>query len=109
MSDTRESVRVADWLATRTPQPPAALSSQLIEAVGDTSCKRSALAATLVEMAGKILPLIGNDRESATRLLVADALITYAMEAAADHCDDLEQSALATAQLISRVVGTSAR
>jgi hypothetical protein len=44
---------------------------------------------------------VGNDRSSADDLLVADALITYAMEAAADDCEQLDAIASRIAYRIS--------
>lgn len=84
MNERRESILLSDWLAARTPRPPDALISALIRIVGDTACSESAIAPTLIEKAKTLLSTVSADRDGALDLLTADALITYAMEAAAN-------------------------
>jgi hypothetical protein len=103
MTDYRESVRVADWLASRAPLPPAALAKRIADAVGDVTCSRAALPAALVDHALGLLRSIGSTRDSADDLLAADALITYAMEAAAKSCRDLDSIAADAALRISSI------
>lgn len=100
MSDG-ESIRLADWLASRTPLPPPALAARIAAAVGDASCTKAALPGTLVEQALGFLKLIGDARESADDLLAADALITYAMEAATENCRQLDAIAADAAKRIA--------
>jgi len=83
---------LSDWLASRTPRPPQELSARLEQIVGDDACKDYEIAETLVAKAKGILSNVGNDRTAALELLAADALITYAMEAAAES-DSVERVA----------------
>ena len=103
MNEPGQSIRLSDWLDSRSPRPPAALSERLAQIVGDTVCGENDLSATLINEAGKILAIIGDDRSAATDLLAADALITYAMESAAETGDDLESVAAAAASRIAAV------
>lgn len=84
MSERGESIRLTDWLASRSPSPPRELSDRLKEIVGDASATVEELPYTLIRSGLEILTTVGEDRAAATDLLAADALITYAMEAAAD-------------------------
>lgn len=101
MTEPRESVRVADWLALRVPAPPAALAALIVRSVGDVECERAMLPATLVDRALLLLKSIGSTRDSADDLLAADALITYAMEAAVENCTDFETIAANAASEIA--------
>ena len=101
MSDAGESVRLADWLASRTPPPPPELAARIKASVGDASCSRAALPGKLVEHSLHFLKSIGDARESADDLLTADALITYAMEAAAENCQHLDALAADAAKRIA--------
>jgi hypothetical protein len=60
------------------------LTSALNRIVGDTTCTEHDLASTLIAKAKARLSTVGSDRTAAVDLLAADALITYAMEAAAE-------------------------
>ena len=102
MAEPRESVRVVDWLSSRAPAPPAALAKRINETVGEATCPPEMLPATLVERALTLLKSINSDRESADDLLAADALITYAMEAAAESCADLDSIAARAAMDIAQ-------
>ena len=100
---------MADWIRTRTPSAPEALSRRLIEIVGDdVSESPSALPAALVARAEDVLADIGNDRASATDLLAADALITYAMEAAAELSLDVDAIASDAAMRLAMVASRGA-
>ncbi len=78
---------VERWLGERTPPMPHELEGWIFPALssGDT------LVGSLVESGAqeltKALAASGRVRESAFHLLAADALITYACEAAADEGD----------------------
>jgi hypothetical protein len=83
------------WLAARRPAPPPALRARLAEvlpagAVGVDACLRAGEA--LLE---RLLEDDCASRGSALDLLVADALVTYAFEAAADEPTVLEARATA--------------
>ena len=101
MSDAGESVRLADWPASRTPPPPPALAARITASVGDVTCSRAALPGKLVEHALHFLKSIGDARESADDLLTADALITYAMEATTENCQHLDALAADAAKRIA--------
>jgi hypothetical protein len=82
---------VGTWLATREPAPPAELSARLHEVLGprlDESAERApeVLLDAATALLGSLLDGAGG-RESALDLLTADALATYAYEAAADSPD----------------------
>jgi hypothetical protein len=98
---SRESVRVVDWLASRVPAPPHGLAIIITSQVGDVECERAKLPATLVEHGLRLLQSIGSTRDSADDLLAADALITYAMEAAIENCVDFESFAAQAAREIA--------
>jgi hypothetical protein len=75
------------WLAVREPAPPEELRPML--ALGSVSGE--SISATLGEASvirlNEVLARPGRDREGAFHLLAADALLTYACEAAADEED----------------------
>ncbi|MFN2563826.1 MAG: hypothetical protein ABR499_02280 [Gemmatimonadaceae bacterium] len=80
---------IAEWLATRTPAPPPALMSRVREALGAGADEDRALATDrCLDAAERIVAGLLRDgrvgRESAPDLLTADALVTYAFEAASD-------------------------
>jgi hypothetical protein len=102
MNGTSESVRIVDWLAARVPAPPAALAKIISERVANVECDRYAMPGHLVDAAMRILNELGDGRESANDLLAADALITYAMEAAGEHHDDLREFSMRVAERLSR-------
>jgi hypothetical protein len=94
VSDPSTTVRsLREWLADRQPTPPATLAARLGEvlpadAAGADGCLEAGEA--LLER------LLADDcaaRGSALDLLVVDALVTYAFEAAADDPTTLEARA----------------
>ena len=87
MDETGESVRIVDWLATRVPAPPAALAKIIAAHVDTVDCDMQSLPDHLVDAAVRILNSLRDGRESANDLLAADALVTYALEAAAEQGD----------------------
>ena len=96
-----------EWLGSRTPPPPRRLSERLNAAVEDITVNGPGqLPRSLVEAASAILR--GTLEQSSTErngaaaldLLAADAFITYAVEAAAEDC---EQFAALTDQMIARL------
>lgn len=96
---------MSDWLASRTPRPPEELSAKLKEIVGDGECGAHELSLVLITKAKAALSSVGNDRSAAVDLLVADALITYAMEAAAD-LDSVDSAARYAMNEIASVVNS---
>lgn len=100
MSQRAESIRLSDWLASRDPAPPTELSDRLKEAVSDSSTTVDELPYALLRKGLEILSHVGEDRAAAVDLLTADALITYAMEAAAES-GNVEDAALHAMREIS--------
>lgn len=107
MPKAGEAIRLSEWIRTRVPAPPEALSQRLTEIVGDAvAASKASLPESLIDRAAELLTHIGNDRSAATDLLAADALITYAMEAAAEYSLDVdaiaERAAITIATVSSR-------
>lgn len=78
---------VAAWLAERQPAPPPALARRIGEALGDSAQRDAAETADVCLAAGErlVTTVLGEDdasRDRALDLLTADALVTYAFEAA---------------------------
>ena len=96
-----------EWLALRTPPPPPRLAARLDAAVSDvTASSRGLMPLSLVESAsailGQTLAQSSTERNgtAALDLLAADALISYAVEAAAEDC---ERFAALTDEMIARL------
>jgi hypothetical protein len=82
-------VTVGEWLVRRLPAPPAALRARLESALGPALGRDDAHATDILLEAAEALVrgLMRGDaasRQSALDLLAADALVTYAFEAAAE-------------------------
>jgi len=83
---------VASWVAARTPPPPGALARRIAGALGPQGAAPAAdapeacldAAERLVRRVLDAGPAAERARETALDLLCADALVTYAFEAAAD-------------------------
>ena len=85
---------IAAWLDARRPVPPAALRACIDAALGDAlhgeaidageECLRAG-----ERLAGSLLRRNATTRESALDLLAADALVTYAFEAASERPSEL--------------------
>ena len=86
-------VGVRDWLESRVPPPPAALARILATVVGDARCSIPDIPVLLVERAEQLIAKLSSGRESANELLAADALITYALEAATENAASIEKVA----------------
>jgi len=91
-------VTVGDWLDARQPSAPARLAARIEAAIGIGRSEPSSRAAEvcidacerlLADVAARPSP----GRESALDLLAADALATYALEAAAETPASLESRA----------------
>jgi hypothetical protein len=98
-----ESIRIADWLASREPSPPQLLAQMLADIVHDERCASTDLPEALMTHATTLLGDVGDDRAAAIHLLAVDALITYAMEAAAECNADFDAFASAAANRIASV------
>lgn len=80
---------IGEWLDTRTPAPPDALAARLRAALGSEVERDArelpdrALDAALA-LLGALMARECTERDQALDLLAADALVTYAFEAASD-------------------------
>lgn len=102
---------LSDWLASRTPSPPPRLAARLAAAVpasessdpDDTPRSLIAAAATILQAT---VDQPGNERNgtAALDLLAVDALVTYAVEAAAEDC---EKFAALTDEMILRLAAVT--
>ena len=91
---------VSGWLDARRPVPPAALRARIDAAVGPALHEDATDVAEVCLVAGerlmqRLLRDNATSRESALDLLAADALVTYAFEAASDRPADLAARASA--------------
>jgi hypothetical protein len=101
-------VTVADWLATRTPEPPAELAERVRRALGPM-LERSAreVPDAALAAAEAMLRELRRDgcacRAQALDLLAVDALVTYAFEAASEEPDALAARADAAMRRIAEL------
>jgi hypothetical protein len=84
---------VGDWLASRTPAPPDLLRARIIAALGIHAEQSVADSeAVCLDAAERVLARLFSDgfaaRGDAPDLLAADALVTYALEFAAEVPED---------------------
>ncbi len=96
----------ADWLAERRPIPPVALAERIAHLVTnprDDCDLPETLTNAAEETLRALLRLNATDRAGALDLLAADALVTYAFEAAADSPDALERRATEAMRRLSSV------
>lgn len=99
---------VAEWLATRTPPPPPALMDRVRHALGaavndDHTHAADRCAAAAERIVASLLREGRTGRESAADLLAADALVTYAFEAASDDPTRLTERARAVMTRLARL------
>jgi hypothetical protein len=83
------TVTISDWLDGREHQPPDALAARIRASLGAaTASGAESLAPRFIELAEAIARRVvdhgGSDRSDASDLLLADALVTYAFEYAAE-------------------------
>jgi hypothetical protein len=89
---------VGDWLRSRTPPPPDLLRSRIVFALGDAADQDvDATEAVCLDAAERVLTRLfgegSGERHEAADLLAADALVTYALEFAADLPERFEPHA----------------
>lgn len=89
---------VAAWLSSREPAPPSALTERLRAALGTQASRDAREAADVCLAAGErllasVLENASASRECALDLLAADALVTYAFEAASSSPGELAERA----------------
>jgi hypothetical protein len=109
---TVRGMTVRDWLDTRRPAPPAALDAEVRRALGpalggDVSTVREASLAAAESLLADALAAGCRERAQAIGLLAADALVTYAFEAAADEPASLGERAALAVRRLARLAASS--
>ena len=102
---------VGEWLDGRTPAPPPVLRARIREALGDASAASAHGVADLClgaaeRLVGALLAGDCTSRDCALDLLTADALVTYAFEAAEQSPGDLVPRAAAAMRRIAALGAT---
>lgn len=102
---------VSDWLDGRTPAPPPALRAHIRDALADASTASvervgDACLAAAERLVGALLAGDCTSRDCALDLLTADALVTYAFEAAEQSSGDLVPRAAAAIRRIAALGAT---
>jgi hypothetical protein len=102
------------WVAAHAEQPPVALRARLDAILNATPAATGAPVAPALFEAGEalletILRSGSTQRDAALDLLTADALVTYAFEAAAEDAATLDARAAAAMRAIAAVVDASPR
>ena len=95
------------WLDARDPAPPAALAARVQAAVDLPAAPPSAIPAAALDAGVATLAAVlgdgGTTRASAIDLLAADALVTWAFEAAAESPGELDALAADAMERIARL------
>jgi uncharacterized membrane protein len=104
---------VGAWLAGRTPPPPPLLGARITLALGDATDDDVAdTARVCLEAAQRVLRRLidagGGERGEAADLLAADALVTYALEFAAEVPDQFAGDAAGAMTRLGGLYGTVA-
>ncbi len=99
---------VGQWLETREPSPPPALSARLREALGDSILRPASEASDILLSASEqvvcaLLKTGSTSRDTAIDLLAADALVTYALEATSEAPESMRERALDAMRRIAAV------
>ena len=102
---------VAEWLRSRAPQPPEALAARLDAVLGESLALPSvAIPEVFLEkgerLVAELLQSQNTARHSALDLLTADALVTYAFEAASETPSAIEARASAAMTRIAALCDT---
>lgn len=106
-------MNAAEWLHSRTPRPPAALTNRLdvllagLDSHGTTSVP-DALHLGLDRLLDELLRNEASSRGSALDLLAADAIMTYLMESVAEDIHSLDARAAAAMASISTALDDAA-
>ena len=101
---------MADWLREKSPAPPARLAARLETALGARGAEPSSNAAVVFldaceSLLANVAARPSPGRESALDLLAADALATYALEAAAESPAAVEARAHEAMKRLSAIAG----
>lgn len=112
--DGQMTTAAGSWVAAHAEQPPAALRARLDGVLGSDSVGADDAVATALLQAGQallasILRSGSTQRDAALDLLTADALVTYAFEAAADDPASLDGRAADAMRAIAAVVDARSR
>jgi uncharacterized membrane protein len=104
---------IGDWLTTRTPAPPPQLLRRVRNALGDATQDDARLAPErCLDAAERVVMQLlcegRTGRDSAADLLTADALVTYAFEAAGENPASLGERAQAAMVRLARIGTTQA-
>ena len=102
------------WLDARRPAPPVRLRARIDAALGsalqgDANDVAAACLRAGEELTRELLQENATSRESALDLLAADALVTYAFEAASERPGELAAQCRAAMVRIATLAGESAR
>jgi len=99
------------WLDSRTPPAPQALLARVRAALGNASGgdENSACLGAATTLLEQILNGDATGRETALDLLAADALVTYAFEAAAANAENLERRSADAMRQLAALDGAAAR
>jgi uncharacterized membrane protein len=99
---------VGGWLASRTPPPPGLLRSRIVVALA-AAIERDVVDTERVcldaaeQVLTRLLAEGGAERSEAADLLAADALVTYALEFAADTPEQFEDNATLAIERFGRL------
>jgi hypothetical protein len=105
-------VTVGEWLDARSPAPPEALRKRVNGLLTDSLARDAARTADVCLAAAErllatLLAANSTTRESALDLLTADALVTYAFEAAGEAPIDLTTRASDAMRRIASIGATA--
>jgi hypothetical protein len=105
---------VEAWLRSREPAPPDALMARILSALGSDAARDAGdVDIVCLDAATRLLqPLLRIDRpgrESALDLLAADALVTYAFEAASVPFEALDAKTVKAMLRLAELAGPEAR
>jgi len=101
---------VADWIRTRSPAPPPAFAARVVGSLGSHAADDASRAAercldAATALLEQLLASDPLDRGEASALLAADALVTYAFEAAAETPDRLDDRAMEAMVRLAALAG----
>jgi hypothetical protein len=104
----------AQWLDSRRPLPPAELRARIDAALGrdllaNVDDVMEVLLAAGERLVGSLLDEDATSRGAALALLAADALVTYAFEAASERPAELSSRAASAMARIAALGGASGR
>jgi hypothetical protein len=99
---------VGGWLAARTPPPPELLRERIMSALGGAVDRDLAdTGYVCLDAAERVLTRFlsegRGERDEAADLLAADALVTYALEFAADAPERFEQNTMQAIERFGRL------